>query len=84
MGPGGRAATYLGCHFVDGQRAAAVAFDALATSLRGGFVNGDAGTLHGVYKIGRSVVEAGDGDNGRVVLVCEVAQDVRVPSQKGA
>lgn len=35
-------------------------------------------------KIGRSVIEAGDGDNGRVVLVCEVAQDVRVPSQKGA
>ena len=27
-------------------------------------------------KIGRSVIEAGDGDNGRVVLVCEVAQDV--------
>lgn len=35
-------------------------------------------------KIGRSVIESGDGDNGRVVLVCEVAQDVRVPSQKGA
>ena len=83
MGPGGRAATYLGCHFVDEQRAAAAAFGALATSLRGGFVNGDARTSRGVQDR-RSVVEAGDGDNGRVVLVCEVAQDVRVPSQKGA
>tara|TARA_B100000674_G_scaffold430180_1_gene386602 strand:+ start:4373 stop:4510 length:138 start_codon:yes stop_codon:yes gene_type:complete len=35
-------------------------------------------------KIGRSVIETSDGDNGRVVLVCEVAQDVGVPSQKGA
>ena len=44
-------------------------------------------TAHVPYvacKITRSVVEPGDGDNGRVVLVSEVAQDVRVPSQKGA
>ena len=39
---------------------------------------------HVAYKIRRSVVKSGDGYNGRVVLVCEVAQDVRVPSQKGA
>lgn len=44
-------------------------------------------TTHVPYmtrKIRRSVVKAGDGDNGRVVSVCEVAQDVGVPSQKGA
>lgn len=39
---------------------------------------------HVACKIRRSVFKAGDGDNGRVVSVCEVAQDVRVPSQKGS
>jgi hypothetical protein len=35
-------------------------------------------------KITRPVVVSGDGDNGCVVLVRKVAQDVHVPSQKGA